>query len=129
MARNSAASIAVPASTFRIHAGSAPRAETTHPASVTNTAIPQTRSQRLRDRSRKHFNLHLLRPDVVGNVFRGHGQFVGSGTVCSGMTSCPELMPARASQLSATGKTPSSLATSVRVLCEALAFRLIVWPR
>ena len=46
------------------------------------------------------------------------------GIVCSGMNNCPVLMPARASQLSATGEVPSSLATSVRVLWDALAFRV-----
>src|SRR5450755_4519153 len=76
MVRKSAASIAVPDSTFLIHAGSSPRAETSHPASVTKIAIPQARRGRRRDKSRKDFNLYLLRPDVVGNIFRGHGEFV-----------------------------------------------------
>src|SRR5450432_4510868 len=78
MARKSAASIAVPASTLRIQAGSAPQAEKSNPAKVMNNAIPQTRRTGPRVRSWKHFNLHLLGPDVVGNIFRGHGQFVRS---------------------------------------------------
>ena len=136
ISRNIADSMAEPASMFRNHDGSAPQADTAHPARATNTAIPHRRSNGFadelrnqnRNELRKDFNLHLLRPDVVGNVLRGYRQFVGSGTICSGMTNCPALAFARASQLSETGKAPSSRATSVRVLCEALALRLTVWP-
>ncbi len=28
---------------------------------------------------RKHFNLHLLSSDIVGNIFRGYGELVGAG--------------------------------------------------
>ena len=79
MDRKSAASIAVPASTFLNHKGNSPRAETNHPAKAMYVAIPQMRRTRDRDRLWKHFNLHLLGPDIVGNVFSGHGQLVGSG--------------------------------------------------
>jgi len=72
---------------FRNHDGNDARADTIHPARATKTAIPHRRSndrsdelrRNRRDRLGKDFNLHLLRPDVVGNVFRGYGQLVISG--------------------------------------------------
>ena len=71
MARKNAASIALPASRFRTHDGRAPKAVTIKPVVATNAATKHRRMKRLRNRRqkelRKHFNLHLLSSDVMGD--------------------------------------------------------------
>ena len=72
---------------------------------------------------RKHFNLHLLRSNVVRDIFGGDGQLVRAGDGCSGINKSPVLAAACAFHRSSTGAAPSSRATSVRVLCEARTFK------
>src|SRR5258708_16073956 len=72
--RKIAASISECTSMFCIHSGMAARATST-PAARPN-ASKEILVRALRD----NFNLHLLHADVVGNVFRHHGQAVASGS-------------------------------------------------
>src|SRR3974390_829242 len=74
--RKKTASRAVLASTLRIQDGNS-AAEMAAPMAATNTASASHRKRRERE-SRKYFNLHLLRTNVVSNIFSGHGQLVGA---------------------------------------------------
>src|ERR1700722_12867984 len=71
--RNIADSTTEPASMLRIQEGRSHHADIIHPVVNRNTA-----RCKLRRKLRKDFNLHLLRPNVVGDVFRSHCQLVGS---------------------------------------------------
>src|SRR4029077_4779118 len=74
--RKKTASCALLASMLRINDGSSPRAEIVQPIARTNAV---SANQRWRDELRKHFNLHLLGSDVVGDVLGGDCQLVGAG--------------------------------------------------
>src|SRR5215469_3013985 len=71
--RKSATSKALPASMFRIHEGNSPNAETLNSNAIVNK---QTNSRGARVELGKHFNLHLLRSDVVSDVLSRHRQLV-----------------------------------------------------
>ena len=77
--RKKAASTALPASMLRIHDGNSPRAEMLQPRAAKKIASAIRRTRRKTSESRKYFNLHLLRTDVVSDVLGGDGQLVGAG--------------------------------------------------
>ena len=73
--RKKAASIPLADSMLRIHDGSSPMAPS-EPAMASANAPSIQRRMRMLDKvwaaeSRKYFKLHLLRTDVVGDVFAG----------------------------------------------------------
>src|SRR5271157_132849 len=85
MRKKTACSV-LPASMLRIHEGNSATAENVNPPAMTNasTASFFCFDSFLRFKSRKHFNLHLLRCDVVRDILGGDRQFVGAGNGLSG---------------------------------------------
>src|ERR1035441_7030691 len=86
--RKKASCSALPASMFRIHKGNSPTAEIAHPTATANVSTASRRvrlrgkslrGKSLHDESRKHFNLHLLRSNVVRNILGRNGQLVRAG--------------------------------------------------
>jgi len=76
--RKIAASTSERISMFWIHSGIAARA-------ATKPATTQTRSKEVFMRVlRDDFNLHLLRADIVGYIFRSYGQTVEAGRQFAG---------------------------------------------
>src|ERR1035437_9370069 len=78
--RKNAAYRALEAAMLRIQEGNSPSAEMAQPRAITMTSTSNaSRRVRLRNKSRKYFNLHLPRPNIVGDVFGGDGQLVSTG--------------------------------------------------
>src|SRR5260370_1967744 len=87
--RKNAPSSAVLASMLGIDEGSSPNAATA-PKIAAKKVARTARRMRRDDDSRKYFNGHLLRSNVVGNILGGYGQFVsaGNGLLGNGERSC-----------------------------------------
>ena len=81
--RKIAASTSERTSMFCIHSGIAARAAT-KPA-TTQINSKEVFAKVLRD----DFNLHLLRADIVGNIFRSYGQTVEAGRQFAGYRDLP----------------------------------------
>src|SRR4029077_7761135 len=84
--RKNTASSALLASMLRIHRGNSPSAEIVPPTAAKNITSA-TRRTRRDDDSRKYFNLHLLRTNIVSNILGGDGQLVSAG---NGLVRNPE---------------------------------------
>src|ERR1700728_128916 len=78
--RESSPSSTLLASMLRVHEGSWPLAATAPKiAAKVKKVARAARRMRGDDESRKYFNAHLLRSNVVGNILGGYGQFVSAG--------------------------------------------------
>src|SRR5579871_4546100 len=61
------------------HSGSEPLAATAKNATAAASAVAMTVARMRTEASRNDFNVHPLRADVMGDIFRGNGQAINAG--------------------------------------------------